>query len=191
MSPEIQIKTVLAKAENAFPEYHVCILDDPEDIKTKYIRVFGVPADRVLDVKNRIWEIIYELNNNIPDFEFVPSVVTKTITEQYYPDKMPETKVHDTLSRKFFICNCEDIDHQFCIEYIPWYGEISLRVLLNKSGSFWHRIKVAWRYLFGDPCRFGAFDEVTLDKPRISSLITYLQEVEDIQYMKEKEYDKG
>lgn len=191
MKPQVQINTVLGEVEKAFPDYHVCIQDDPWNLYVKHVRIFGVPADRVLDFKNKTWEIIDSLDPNLPDFTFVPSIVTESVTKQFYPDKMPDTKVLDTMNRRFFVCNCDDIDHQFCVEYIPGYGEISLRVLLNRSGSFWHRIKVAWRYLFGDPCRFGAFDEVNLDKPRIRSLITYLQEVEDIQYTQEKEYDKG
>ena len=191
MKPQVQINTVLGEVEKAFPNYHVCILDDPEDSCVKYVRIFGVPADRVLDFKNKTWEIIESLDPDLPDFSFVPSIVTEEVTKKFYPDKMPDTKLLDTINRRFFICDCEDIQHQLCIEYIPGFGEIALRVLLTKSGSFWHRLKVAWNYLFGYPCTFGMFDEIDLDKPRIRSLINYLQEVEDIQYNKEKEYDKG
>ena len=89
--------------------------------------------------------------------------------------------------RELFVCDCEDIDHQFVVDYIddPDWNRVCIDVKLNRNLPFWKRIGVAFRYLFArKPSRFGDFDEIILKR----SDAKRLQKVVDaVSFLKEEE----
>lgn len=48
------------------------------------------------------------------------------------------------------------------------------RILFKSEVSFWKRLKIAIRYLFNRKCKFGAFDEVIVNKERLKDLLNKL-----------------
>lgn len=69
---------------------------------------------------------------------------------------------------------CGDAAHQFVLSHFDDEPEIYISVKLNKHG-FLRRVKEAFRYVFGMPCKYGEFDEVILKEAGIARLYGVLQ----------------
>ena len=72
------------------------------------------------------------------------------------------------MERELFVCECEDVNHQFIITYFDddvFNNEICIEVHLSDVG-LWNRIKYAFHYVLGKRSRYssGAFGEVLLNK---------------------------
>lgn len=91
--------------------------------------------------------------------------------------------------QELFVCTCGDTAHQFVIE-APDFNlnaltyniepddiEIYLCVHLNHKLGFFSRLGVAFNYIFGKQCDFGAFNEVILDTDKVAKLINKLSHV--------------
>lgn len=68
------------------------------------------------------------------------------------------------------VCSCGDVSHQLIISIFDYttssgknQADCFLQIHLNKL-SFFERIKVAFKYIFGFQCKYGAFNEVIIDK---------------------------
>ncbi len=68
---------------------------------------------------------------------------------------------------QIFVCSCGSPDHQFIVERFiddePNLAYLIFHIYLV-DGSFWKRIKVAFRYLFCNRSRTMAFDEILLQR---------------------------
>ena len=83
------------------------------------------------------------------------------------------------MERELFVCECEDVNHQFIITYFyddVFNNEICIEVHLSDVG-LWNRIKYAFHYVLGKRSRYssGAFGEVLLNKEDTAKLIGTLQ----------------
>ena len=72
------------------------------------------------------------------------------------------------MEQQLFVCDCGDVSHQFIVSWYPddedWNDELYIQVHLNQSMGFWKRLWHSIKYVFGYKCRFGAFDEILLNK---------------------------
>lgn len=83
------------------------------------------------------------------------------------------------MERELFVCECEDVNHQFIITYFDddvFNNEICIEIHLSDVG-LWNRIKYAFHYVLGKRSRYssGAFGEVLLNKEDTAKLIGTLQ----------------
>lgn len=83
------------------------------------------------------------------------------------------------MKQKLFVCDCGDISHQFVVSWYPedkdWNDLLYFQVHLNQSYSFWKRLWIGLKYIFGYRCCFGAFDEILLNKEK-AELLKYTLE---------------
>ena len=72
------------------------------------------------------------------------------------------------MEQELYVCDCGDVSHQFIISWYPddedWNDLLYFQVHLNQSNGFWKRLWDAIKYVFGFKCRFGAFDEILVNK---------------------------
>lgn len=85
-----------------------------------------------------------------------------------------------------FICECFSPEHQIVFEtqkdIIQDVGEFDTVVMsihLVKK-SFWRRIKVGIKYIFGYKCKYGSFDEVLLQPDDYSKMQKIVDEMKKI-----------
>ena len=78
--------------------------------------------------------------------------------------------------REIFVCECHSLEHQFAIWYDDEIKELYIEPHLT-SKSFFYRIKYAFKYIFGYKCRFGAFDEIIINRNDADKLIEYLNKI--------------
>ena len=75
---------------------------------------------------------------------------------------------------QLFICDCEDVSHQFIITTDQFYGEtnVYVEVKLNRNLPWYRRIVKGFQYIFGigKPSIFGDYDEIILNKSHIEGL---------------------
>lgn len=79
------------------------------------------------------------------------------------------------------ICSCGDVSHQLIIstfEYVNSKGENEIdcfiQIHLNKH-NFWNRLKIAIKYIFGLQSKFGAFEEIVVDKKNAEKIKNCMQ----------------
>ena len=84
------------------------------------------------------------------------------------------------MEQQLFVCDCGDVSHQFILSWYPedgdWSDELYIQIHLNQSNGFWKRLWHGIKYVFGYKCRFGAFDEILLDKNSAARLRNSLDE---------------
>ena len=72
------------------------------------------------------------------------------------------------MEQQLFVCDCGDVSHQFIVSWYPddedWNDLIYFTVHLSQSYNFWKRLWHGIKYIFGFKCRFGAFDEILVNK---------------------------
>jgi hypothetical protein len=86
-------------------------------------------------------------------------------------------------TRQLLLCECESSEHQMIIRYFndDEYPEVYLDIHLAKK-PFWHRIKYAFKYIFGYQCKYGAFDEFIFNEEHLQSLenvVAFLKRVDE------------
>lgn len=82
--------------------------------------------------------------------------------------------------QELFVCDCGDIAHQmvFTFDDDPDWRGVYVEFHLNKGVRWWKRIWIAIKYIFGHQSRFGAFDEVILQKKdaeRLQEVVDFLK----------------
>ena len=65
------------------------------------------------------------------------------------------------MNRKLFVCECENINHSFCITKDEDDGSILFEIHLSKF-SFFKRLILAVKYVFNVSSKYGNFEEVLL-----------------------------
>lgn len=73
------------------------------------------------------------------------------------------------MDRELVVCSCGNTEHQIIFTTFPDEDFVSATIHLTKL-SFLQRLKLGIKYIFGYQSRYGAFDEIILDKSHISSL---------------------
>lgn len=87
------------------------------------------------------------------------------------------------LQHELFVCDCEDLSHQFIITYCNDTDapSISVQVKLTTWLPWYKRLWVAIKYLFRPgECRFGEYDEVLLkrsDAVRLQNVVNRLKDL--------------
>lgn len=79
---------------------------------------------------------------------------------------------HDLL-----ICQCSNVEHQVVITTFDDEPEVFFSVHLIKH-SFFKRLKLGIKYIFGYQCSYGAFEEIILDSkyiPQIENILKQLK----------------
>lgn len=85
------------------------------------------------------------------------------------------------LEHELFICDCEDLSHQFVITYCNDTDDpsISVSVKLTTWLAWYKRLWVAIKYIFKPTtCRFGEYDEIILkpsDAERLQVVVNKLK----------------
>ena len=79
---------------------------------------------------------------------------------------------------KIIICRCHYPEHQLIIREDELDQEAYIAVHLTKQ-TLLRRIKLAFKYIFGYKCDFGAFEEVIIDKENTTELYNMLREWHD------------
>lgn len=80
------------------------------------------------------------------------------------------------MKNDLFVCQCCSMEHQFVVSFDPdeeWNEYVYVHVHLNNK-SFFKRLILSIKYLFGHKCKYGCFDEVLLDKSQTKRLIDVL-----------------
>lgn len=83
------------------------------------------------------------------------------------------------------ICACHSTEHQMVISYSEdvidgeKYPEVYLHILLNKR-PFWQRVKYGLKYIFGYESRYGAFEEMIIDKKDVDKFKRIVEHLESL-----------
>lgn len=135
-----------------------------------------------------MWWENAEVSNSVKDASEVP-VVNSHGRTIFVPGSKEENDDKPLFDRELFVCDCQDIEHQFVVEYMddPEWNRVCIEVKLNRNLPFWRRLVVAFKYLFKRrPSRFGDFDEIILQQ----SDAERLQKVVDAVFYLKKEEEK-
>lgn len=73
------------------------------------------------------------------------------------------------MDRELVVCSCGNNEHQMIFTTFPDEGFVYAIIHLTKL-PFLKRLKLGIKYIFGYQSRYGAFDEIVLDKYHIPSL---------------------
>lgn len=71
------------------------------------------------------------------------------------------------------LCACGSSEHQILIHHDPGVddpAEVYLSIHLANSKSFWKRLTVGIKYIFGHRSRFGHWDEIILTEDHLPQL---------------------
>lgn len=79
--------------------------------------------------------------------------------------------------QKLFICECSSREHQIIIEHEEEDNILYVNIHLTKP-SFWRRMKIGLKYIFGYQCKYGAFEEVILSKEHLPDLKELINKLE-------------
>ena len=76
---------------------------------------------------------------------------------------------NETRSGVLVICECGSSEHQLIIKTFDDDEDVYVDVHLV-SYSFWKRVKYAFKYIFGYKSKYGAFDEIIINKQEFKQL---------------------
>lgn len=82
------------------------------------------------------------------------------------------------MKNELFVCQCNSVEHQMIVSYIPDDKEVYVSVHLVPEWKLWKRIKMAIKYIFGYRCCYGHFDEFIFkkeDADKLQSVVDYLK----------------
>jgi hypothetical protein len=81
------------------------------------------------------------------------------------------------MDRKLFVCQCENLNHSFCISKDDVDGSFLFELHLSEF-PFYKRCILAVKYIFNFSSKYGHFEDVLLSKEQVSQLINQLKEKE-------------
>lgn len=86
--------------------------------------------------------------------------------------------------QKLVICSCGSVEHQFILSVDDDFDVVYLEIHLTKK-NFISRLKHGIKYTFGYQSKYGAFDEIVLDKERVEELQQwFLETSRNMKYVK-------
>ncbi len=86
----------------------------------------------------------------------------------------------NTFKKEILICDCHSVEHQiiFMHDTEDEYPEVFMEVHLNPYHTFWGRISIGMKYIFGHRSRYGAWDGFIFNKDdvhKLEELVKYLK----------------
>jgi hypothetical protein len=87
--------------------------------------------------------------------------------------------------REIVICACHSTEHQMVISYTEdvidgeKYPEVYIHLHLTKK-PFWWRVRYGIKYIFGYQSRYGAFDEMIIDKKDVDKFKRVVEHLENL-----------
>ena len=84
---------------------------------------------------------------------------------------------------ELFVCDCSDVSHNIIFQIWEWPDEpadLSVHVNLTLYPSFWKRIKLGIRYIFGYKSRFGQYDVFSIRENDIERLQKLLSDFKEL-----------
>lgn len=78
------------------------------------------------------------------------------------------------METQLILCACHNSEHQMIFMKDEEDNLIYVQVHLTKK-TFWKRFKYGIKYIFGYQSRYGAFDEIVLDKSHASYFIEIVE----------------
>jgi hypothetical protein len=95
------------------------------------------------------------------------------------------------MKRQIFICDCTNVEHQYSLTFfkedsVIEDSELYLDIHLNKEYSIIRRIIYAIKYIFGYQCKYGAFDEIIINKETAEQTKLFIEE-----FLNDKEEEKA
>jgi hypothetical protein len=86
--------------------------------------------------------------------------------------------------KKLVVCNCGNVEHQFILAVDEEFDIVYLEIHLTKK-NFFNRLKHGLKYIFGYQSKYGAFDEIILDKECVEELQKWFLDVSrNMKYVK-------
>ena len=82
-------------------------------------------------------------------------------------------------NKEFFLCHCNSPEHQFILSYDCEEKEIYITPYLSSYLSFWKRIILAIKYIFGYRSKYGHWDCIILNTKEIKRLYLLLDSIVD------------
>ena len=82
-------------------------------------------------------------------------------------------------NKEFFLCHCNSPEHQFILSYDSEEKEIYITPYLSSYLSFWKRIILAIKYIFGYRSKYGHWDCIILNTKEIKRLYLLLDSIVD------------
>jgi len=83
------IRSVTDKLQEAYPDYPLTLIPDPDDDATFFVYTFCVPDDKTYKVTASMRRFIAaNLKDYLYEFDFIPSVKSMSVTREHYPDKI-------------------------------------------------------------------------------------------------------
>lgn len=67
-------------------------------------------------------------------------------------------------------CKCQTEEHTIVFAYDPQEGELYVSTYLNDYRTWYHRVWVGLKYIFGYACKYGHWDTTLLDDLELSRL---------------------
>lgn len=88
------------------------------------------------------------------------------------------------LNHELFICQCNNIEHQLIFSYFldDEDRDVFVSVHLNLECNIWKRIWIAIKYIFGNKCTCGHFDEFIFNKSdadKLQKVVNFLKSKND------------
>ena len=87
--------------------------------------------------------------------------------------------------KDLFVCSCHSTEHQMVISYTEdvidgeKYPEVYIHLHLTKK-PFWWRVRYGIKYIFGYQSRYGAFDEMIIDKKDVDKFKRVVEHLESL-----------
>ena len=75
------------------------------------------------------------------------------------------------MDREFFVCQCENVSHNFCVTRDSEFNEVSVEIHLCQL-SFFKRVWIAIKYIFGQSN--NSYENVILSENQIKNLVNQL-----------------
>jgi len=93
-----------------------------------------------------------------------------------------ENKKDNKMKNELLICGCNDPEH--LVLFLPWeetdksYKAVFMEIHLVKE-PFFRRLKYGLKYIFGYQCKYGAFDEIIIEKDNYQPLKEVVKFIEE------------
>lgn len=82
------------------------------------------------------------------------------------------------MKNHFVVCVCETPEHTLRFMYDEEEKELYTEVYLNQYRSFFKRVWVAVKYVFGYTSKYGHWDCTIISKPKADKLKAFLNNME-------------
>jgi hypothetical protein len=82
-------------------------------------------------------------------------------------------------NKEFFLCDCNSAEHQFILSYDSQEKEMYITPYLSSYLSFWKRVVLSIKYIFGYRSKYGHWDCIILNIKETKRLYLLLDSIVD------------